>query len=650
MSLPIPTLDDRRFQDLVDDAKRLVQRRCPEWTDHNVSDPGVTLIETFAFMVDQLLYRLNRVPDRLYLKFLELLGVRLFPPTAATVDVTFWLSAAQPETVRIPEDTEVATVRTESDESVTFVTVGNLDIVACSLLTVSSSIGGGELRRRLAQLRSGNGFYCFDRPPQPGDALLVGLTRPVPSCALLLRFDCQIEGVGVDPSDPPLVWEAWDGERWAPCWLERDGTGGLNRAGDVVIHVPPGHTSSAISGEGAGWIRCRVVEARDDQPTYSASPKIVALEASTIGGTTAAVNAQEFEDEILGISEGVAGQRYTLVHTPVVAVVEEPMIVEVSVGEGWEPWVEVEHFADSGPDSPHFAVDRATGQVVFGPAVREPDGTVRNHGAVPPKGAVLRVRSYRSGGGRAGNVSARVISVLKSAIPYVDRVENRLAAGGGVDGETLDEAKVRGPIVLRTRSRAVTAEDYEILAREAAPAVARVRCVPAGDGSDAGGVRLLIVPARREDPGTPLTFPELVPEEAQLAAIAAYLDERRVIGTRVVVEPPFYQGVTVVARLRARARFSDTRLERDAVETLHRYFHPITGGPDGTGWPFGRPVHIGEVYSVLQAIPATELVEDALVFAADPITGVRGQAASRIDIPRHGLVFSYQHQVRVERG
>jgi predicted phage baseplate assembly protein len=66
MALPAPNLDDRRFQDLVDDAKRMVMRRCPEWTDHNVSDPGVTLIETFAFMTDQLLFRLNQVPDRLY--------------------------------------------------------------------------------------------------------------------------------------------------------------------------------------------------------------------------------------------------------------------------------------------------------------------------------------------------------------------------------------------------------------------------------------------------------------------------------------------------------------------------------------------------------------------------------------------------------
>src|SRR5205814_10348056 len=120
MALPVPNLDDRRFQDLVDDAKRMVQQRCPEWTDHNVSDPGVTLIELFASMVDQLLYRLNRVPDRNFVKFLDLIGVRLFPATAARTGVTFWLSAPQPEAFTIAAGTEAATLRTASTEAITF--------------------------------------------------------------------------------------------------------------------------------------------------------------------------------------------------------------------------------------------------------------------------------------------------------------------------------------------------------------------------------------------------------------------------------------------------------------------------------------------------------------------------------------------------
>src|SRR5262245_19080588 len=140
MALPAPNLDDQRFQDLVDDAKRLVQRRCPEWTDHNVSDPGVTLIETFAFMVDQLLYRLNRVPDRHYLQFLDLIGVRLFPPTAAKAQVTFWLSAPLSEPVTVPAGTEVATARTATEESVAFTVVDELLVVPCSLTHLLSRI------------------------------------------------------------------------------------------------------------------------------------------------------------------------------------------------------------------------------------------------------------------------------------------------------------------------------------------------------------------------------------------------------------------------------------------------------------------------------------------------------------------------------
>src|SRR5437763_4932180 len=120
MALPVPNLDDRRFQDLVDDAKRLVQQKCPEWTDHNVSDPGVTLIETFAWMTDQVLYRLNRVPERNYVKFLELIGVRLFPPTAARAAITFWLASPQTATVHIRPGTQVATRRSDTDEAIAF--------------------------------------------------------------------------------------------------------------------------------------------------------------------------------------------------------------------------------------------------------------------------------------------------------------------------------------------------------------------------------------------------------------------------------------------------------------------------------------------------------------------------------------------------
>ena len=84
------------------------------------------------------------------------------------------------------------------------------------------------------------------------------------------------------------------------------------------------------------------------------------------------------------------------------------------------------------------------------------------------------------------------------------------------------------------------------------------------------------------------------------------------------------------------------------MRALYDYFHPITGGPNGDGWPFGRPVNVGEVYSVLQGLRGTELVEDARLFGADPVTGQRGQQTQRLELEPHALVFSYEHQVLVE--
>ncbi|MYW17923.1 putative baseplate assembly protein, partial [Streptomyces sp. SID2955] len=177
-----------------------------------------------------------------------------------------------------------------------------------------------------------------------------------------------------------------------------------------------------------------------------------------------------------------------------------------------------------------------------------------------------------------------------------------------------------------------------------APSVRRVRCLPAAD--EPGAVRVLVVPDAVADEGDRLRFEQLIPSDQVLATITEALDERRLIGTRLVVEPPEYQGVTVVARLTAPAADAD-RVRDAALAALFRHLNPLHGGPDGTGWPFGRPVQYGEVFGVLQRSVGDVLVEDIRLFAADPITGRRGSPVERIDIDPTTLVFSYQHQVVV---
>jgi predicted phage baseplate assembly protein len=648
MPLPAPNLDDRRFQDFVDDAKRLVQRRIPAWTDHNVHDPGVTLIEAVATIADQLGYRLNQVPERHYRKFLDLLGITLRPPAAARADVTFRLSAPRPEPVRVPAGAQVATRRLPGEEPVHFTTRTDLTIPPVTLSEVRAAVAIGDEPSELADLAPtlarGEHVPCFSEVPRPGDRLYVGLSAPAPWGLVLLRTDSRIEGIGVDPDDPPLHWEAYTRSGWAKCEVDQDDTGGLNRPGDIFLHLPGGHVSSLLNGIRAAWVRAVVTEPNPGRPAYSRSPVLSRLSADCVGGTVTAIHAVRVVDDAVGEAEGVPGERFSLSRRPVLDT-GQPPVLDVSAGDGWEEWRCVPDFADSHPNDPHFTLDRAAGEVEFGPAVRLTDGAWRCHGRVPPQGAVLRVREYWSGGGSAGNVRAGALSVLCSAIPYVKSVTNRRPGAGGRDGETVEEAKVRAGRVLRTRDRAITADDYEVIASEAASGAIRVRCVEPDD--PAGPVRVLVVPdVAGYGPGR-LPFPALAPDRELLRRIADALEQRRLVGTRVVVEPPRYRGITIAVRARARRGRDGERLRDDVLAALYRWLHPCDGGPDGTGWPFGRPVTLGDVHAALVGLPDLDYVEDARLYPADPATGGRGEAAQHIEVAANELPFSYDHQAVV---
>jgi hypothetical protein len=161
-------------------------------------------------------------------------------------------------------------------------------------------------------------------------------------------------------------------------------------------------------------------------------------------------------------------------------------------------------------------------------------------------------------------------------------------------------------------------------------------------------VRLLIVPSVPAEGR--LTFDQLLPADATFERITRRLDETRLVGTRVVVEPPDYRGVTIIATLRVGPRTDPKRVQQDALDALYRYLHPTVGGPDGTGWPFGRPILAGEVFSALRAVRGAELVEDVRIMGANPITGEQGKPTDRLQVEPNALVFSYDHQIVVQAG
>lgn len=526
----------------------------------------------------------------------------------------------------VPAGTEVATPRVGIDDPVIFSTEVALEITACALATARSVLVDGAEHAHTAALGAGAPFAAFAPVPAPGDALLVGLTAAVPSLAVALAFDCRVEGVGVDPRDPPLVWEAWTpaaaGGPWTACEVDRDDTGGLNRPGDVVLHVPPGHAVSVVGGQRAGWLRARVLAAAASQPAYSTTPTVHGLSAATVGGTTEALDGRLVRGEVLGTSDGVPGQVFPLERTPVVA--GSGLVLEVSAGpghpgeddgdsssaHGWQTWTQVEDHGGSGGDDPHFLVDHVGGEVVLGPAVRESDGRLVRYGRVPAPGAVLRLREYRTGGGALGNVARGALTVLRSPVPLISTTVNRRAARGGV---IRRPSMPPGPGVRWCSPRAVGPSPRATSSRSP--------CRP---------------PATSRGPA-----------EDTLQRVAAALDARRLPGTRLVVEPPSYQGVTVVARLSCAPLVDPEQVRRDCLVALAAHLHPTLGGANRQGWPFGRSVSVGEIYGVLQRVRGVDLVEDARLFPADPVSGDRGQAAQRVEVAPNALVYGYDHQVRV---
>ncbi|MDV2997172.1 MAG: hypothetical protein N4J56_006877 [Chroococcidiopsis sp. SAG 2025] len=692
--LPNSNLDDRTFDELVDECILRIPRYCPEWTDRNLSDPGVTLIELFAWLTDQMLIRFNQVPRKNYIAFLELLGIRLNPPTPAQTNLTFYLTTDLPSAYTIPTGVEVATERTETEEAIIFSTDEDLTIGKPTLrhfLTASTAEDTPQTFSdrtsrwdRLGESAwTGSEQLLFAEQPQPGNCfyLAIGCAATVteagessPASEDCLKgnvlaitfYGARGTPTGIDPHAPPRRWEAWNGKRWQPVLLREsyDATRGFSfneiaqrggdpeQGADVVLHLPQTLPITSFTTYRGYWLRCVLTAAQPHQPVYTNSPRVTGLAVRTIGGTVRASQSLLIREEQLGISDGRPGQSFE-VQSPPILDRREGEHIEVTPPSGLpQIWQEVKDFADSSSADLHYTIDSLTGAIQFGPLIREPEALKlqtpsgdrlkaslaeetfsggelqqrlleHQYGAVPPRGSVIIMVAYRTGGGKKGNVQAGTLRFLKSAIPYVASVTNHYLARNGADAQSLDRAVLEAPRILRTRDRAVTAEDFEVLTQRAGTgAIARVKCLGASESQSAGRVSLLVVPQANTDAiAQGLGIP---PERFALTStlqqqVMNYLDERRLLGVQVQLQVPEYVGVTVQAEVAIEPTYNNPTARREILNqlrvSLYRYLNPLSGGLEGTGWDFGRPVYTSDIVALLQKTPGVAYLGTVLLFA-----------------------------------
>ncbi len=479
--------------------------------------------------------------------------------------------------------------------------------------------GDGETDADSAGYKPGTDFEPFAGSVDTRPTLYLGFERPGAgtgfanrSVALFLAtvetpYDSKQQAASGGEAE--VVWEYWDGDGFKALDVS-DETRGLTRRGLVTFTGPSDFRQRRDFGRRAFWLR-----ARWQSGGYAAPPELEWISTAT----TWASHRGTLAGEVLGGSTGEPDQLFTTAQKPVLdgqqlevrepetPSAEELKALEAEVGsaavstvlddagrpkEIWVRWHEVLDFYASDPRSRHYTLDRLTGEVRFG------DG---RRGLVPPAGrSNVRMARYRTGGGPEGNLAAKTLVQLKGAVPYVDAVVNQVPAAGGAGRESLAEARRRAPRSLRHRGRAVAGADFEDLALEASPEVARARAIVARDRNSAGSVELMVVPKS--------TKAQPVPSLGLLERVEDYVGARMTPTTSLWLAGPDWIGIKVEAEIVPRQLRAANEVQGAARRALEAFLHPLTGGPDSEGWPFGRKPERSELLAVLASTPGVDHV------------------------------------------
>ncbi|WP_299628751.1 putative baseplate assembly protein [uncultured Tateyamaria sp.] len=655
MPLEAPNLDDRRYEDIVAEIVRLKPRFLPEWTDTNDSDPGMALAKLFAWMTDMTLYRLNRVPDRVYVKMLQMLGIERIQASPAGTVVQFTAARVDVSEIVIAAGTQIA-AGGDADGPVVFETTEALPVLGTRLSAVQLWDGFSFSQATVAAEADGQSFTPFGPRTRAGAALMLGFAGsagmtngPIHLYLRTSRLEeAPLRESRTDPAKiydlpPPaeLVWEYFDAAHWQPMTVLRDETTAFTQDGYIVLRGPGVSAKKARRGDVGDplyWIRCRVVDA-----SWEKAPRLDAI----LSNCVQARQHISLRAENVGRSLGVPNQTFTLARTPVLPrdepelhvtatgdVVTIPSVrLEVDEGEGFQPWQEVEDFHASGPEDRHFTLNHATGRITFGsgekgliPAVYAPATGVGN----------IQAADYKSGGGRRGNLPGGTITTIQSHLPGVQAVTNPFPATGGANEESVNAAKARAASEIAANGRAVTAIDFETLALQAGVRRAHAMALahPRYPGIEIpGSVTVIVVPDG--------DAPNPIPSAHTLAKVATHLDKVRLVSTELHVVAPTYNEVSIEADIVVGRTANPEMVREDLEARLNAFLHPLTGGQNGLGWPFGGDIYYSDIYRLV--IETRDILRLADGQLAIRVNGELAPFCRDIPICPGELVFARDH-------
>ena len=757
MPILSPQLDDLTFDRSFAELRRRIPVYAPEWTDHNDSDPGIAMLQLFAYLAEQVAYRLNRIPDKNRVELLKLLGIRLAAATPARSRLALVLgnpttlngytlaagTHAHAESGSPPPQYETtAPIDVVPAQPVLFATTKNPLIYDLLRLADGSVESPTNLPAQLPANDTewltvtwdGKTPKLKELPLDPvrergRDAqryLWIAIESNLSPSAgfrgVRVTLTVQLDDdevpdptadIHCDPTlatgeaPPPIDWLAYYdadvGDTLPIVGRVEDTTAQLTRSGTLRFTIPS--TIGPIPASAWQDLRpaigpspldaCRSMVGAMDQSlstfavgTLSAlnyrtvvgaglsalntatqfGPPIahpldpglrnpakatawmrVALPASVAGAAphrirmisfnvAAIINATTVRNELLGQGNGRAGQTFALAHQNVLTGTLKLGVQEsITPTDPLETWAEVDSLDAADPFARVFVLDGEAGIIQTGNAL---------HGRivplVPNTGDVIALQ-YQYGGGESGNLPAGKITKLDSA-PGVSDVVNFVPAEGGRDAETQDEAEIRARHQLSSQDRAVTAADFQWIAKQTPdvqvarvevvplrrplagaiavapigsnptplpPALSAPRCgpaIPAGPiglspVEAPGAVSVIVVPR--------VAGPEPVPTRSFMRAVCRYLDGHRLITTEVHVVPPQYCRIcNLRVAVAALPGYTRSDLQAALEQQFAQYYHVLTGGDPPNGFAFGGQIHIADLIAQVYRIKGVARVEE----------------------------------------
>ena len=673
MPIRPPALDDRSFDDLVADLVRRIPAHTPEWTDPRIGDPGRTLIDLFAWLGDTILYRANLIPERQRLAFLRLLGQNMRPaqPASGLLQVVnddpAVIAATLPqrhsvrgptafETLeemtalpvegkcyikRRPTDAEAAQfadLLPDLQELYGFSTRPTAYVTTPVFIDGAAELAGRDLAAETIDTTLWIALLAL----QPGDAdiakarkALAGGTsgeRAALSVGVAPAIDIPAALSPIGPRAPIAhTWEICgpdpSGTAFLPLEVLADRSSGLTASGTLRLLLPGEDDFGAPKNDVLQKIDAGVGSAPpriDDEKTAARVVTWIrlrparSLQPGTLKLAWAGINAVRIEGrkslgrQQVGKGTGMSGQEVAL---GLINVDPQTLQIEVEEEEGMVPWRQAPDVQMGARNDRVYSLDPEAGTIRFG------DGM---HGLPPAIGKAIHVAYARTGGGVVGNLPAGTLKAVDpppalpgggGTVPKLKALQP-LATTGGVDAEALASAEARIPSLLRSCDRAVTRDDWKLLALQTPGlAIGRVevleRFKPQQRRFDIPGVvSVMVMPARF---GTAAPAPRA--DRETLERVYAWLDPRRTLGSELYVIAPDYvpMGVSAAVDLVDPA-------QRDLVlaavkETIRQCLWPLApGGPDGTGWALGRAIDDRQIETAIARVPGVRTVAPVHLF------------------------------------